>query len=484
MQLKQKTFSAGRWALVSAVFRAVLQFAQIAVLARLLEPSQFGLMAVILAILAVVSLLADFGVTRIVIQQQSLTTDELAGLFWFNLLVSVGLALVLAALSSVIAAVYAEPDVAGVLVFSSLVLPLTALGMQFRALAEKELRFAALARNEMISAFIGFVVAIVLAVHGAGVYALVGAMLTTAGVSTLLAWLWLSENRRPGWRVRMHGVRRHLGAGGYLAGESLAGTLHREADIFVGGLLAGPAAMGLYAVPRDLCFRLANIVVNPVITRIGFPVMAKVQDDPGLLRRTYLATLRMTSSVNFPVYVLVGLFAEEIVAVLYGPRWHEATAFLQILAVWGLIRSVGNPVGSLIFALGRARLAFVWNLGLLVLTPVVLWLGMRTGGLDGLVWTMVVIQVVIFVPIWRLLVFPLCGAGFGEYVMQLLPPLLLALISGAVAVGVGSLIDDPLLRLLAGLGSAIPTYLLLAYRYNRPWLDVLSGVLSWPRRVK
>ncbi len=122
--------------------------------------------------------------------------------------------------------------------------------------------------------------------------------------------------------------------------------------------------MGIYSLPRDLSLRIA-FIINPIITRVGFPVMARVQQDTVQLKFIYLQTLRMTASVNFPLYLALALFAEEIVALLFGKQWQASAEYLQIFAVLGLIRSTGNPAGSLLYAVGRANLAFWWNMALL-----------------------------------------------------------------------------------------------------------------------
>lgn len=478
MSLKQRAISAGRWTTASAVIRAALMIAQLALLARLLDPADFGLMAVTTAILAVVTLFADFGVNRLIMHRPDLSPETLRSLYWANLLAATLLALLLIALSRVVAGIYDEPQLAGVLAWSALAFPLSAIGSQFRTLAAGGMRFGALARNEVISALAGFSAAVWFALAGFGVYALVAAALVASATGSLLAWLWLSAGHRPGWRITLRGLRQYYGFSGYVVGESLLSALNRELDLFLGGVLAGPAAMGVYSLPRDLCLRVANTVVNPVITRIGIPVMAKVQGDVAQLRRVYLESLRMTSSVNFPLYVLIGFFAEEVVSVLYGARWHESVFYLQVLAGWGLLRSIGNPVGSLVIAVGGARRAFAWNLALLLLTPVALWIGMSAGGLPGLALGMLAVQVAVLVPMWRFLVVPYCGADGPDYLRSLVGPLLMAVLSGLLAVVVvGAIASAPLRLALGGLLMAV-IYLALAYRYNRAWFDAMAQLLG------
>lgn len=441
-------------------------------LARLLLPAEFGLMAVAVAVLTVLALVADMGLSRAIVHFDRMSSDTLSSLYWLNL----GMAWVLAAVLVVVAyplgSAYHSAALVPVLQCASLVFPLTASGQQFRVMAEKELRFAALARNEVAAALVGFCVALLAALAGVGVYALVGGLLATAATSSLLAWWRLSDGYRPSRHFRLGETRPYLRFGGYLIGDSFTNTLQRQVDIFVGGLVAGPYAVGFYSVPRDLSLRVAA-VVNPVITRVGFPVMSRVKHDRDQLKSIYLQTLRLTASVNFPMYVVLGLFANEIVGLLYGPRWQPAAQYLRVLAAWGLVRSVGNPVGSLLYAVGRVRLAFVWNLTLLVVTPPVLWAAASAGGLTGLAWALLGLNLMIVVPMWRLLVNPACGVRFGDYLGALVAPLLIAVASGLTAWIATRGVQGVILRLSVGVGVGGIAYLGLSYFYNRAWTDAM-----------
>jgi O-antigen/teichoic acid export membrane protein len=214
-------------------------------------------------------------------------------------------------------------------------------------------------------------------------------------------------------------------------------------------------------------------LVNPVITRVGFPVMSRVKDDRDQLKSIYLQTLRLTASVNFPMYVALGLFANEIVGLLYGPRWHPAAQYLRVLAAWGLVRSVGNPVGSLLYAVGRARLAFWWNVALLVVSPPILWAAASVAGLMGLAWGLLGLNLMIVVPMWRLLLNPACGVRFDEYLSAITAPLLIAGASGFAAWIATVGIHGSIARLAIGGGVGGIVYVGLSYLYNRAWTDAM-----------
>lgn len=483
MSLRLSTFSAGRWTATSALVRSGFQISQTVVLARLLAPADFGLMAVTASLLAVLSLFTDVGLSRAIIHFENISAPALSSLYWLNLLVGATLSISLAALAPILGNVFRLEGLATVLLVTSPVFLLSAAGQQFRALAEKEFRFSALAVNEITSTIVGFSVAVSVGLGGGGVFALVAATLATAATDSALAWWRLSANYRPKWHLRGGETRPFLRFGGYLVGESLINTLVRQSDVFIAGLNVSSSALGMYSLPRDLSMRV-GMIVNPVITRVGFPVMARLQGDIGALKSVYLRTLNMTASVNFPVYVALALFADEAVALLYGPQWKGASVYLQVLAAWGLVRSTGNPVGSLLHATGAVKGAFFWNVLLLAILPPLYWVAAHGWGLRGLASSLVAVHVGLVLPGWFFLVRPACGAAIGEYLGQLATPLLLSLTAGSAAWLSTRGVPHGTLRLAAGCLIGGVSYVWLSWMFNRVWTDAMWTLLRLPKRTE
>jgi len=198
-----------------------------------------------------------------------------------------------------------------------------------------------------------------------------------------------------------------------------------------------------------------------------------------LLRRVYLQTMRMTSSVNFPIYTGMAVFAPEMVQFALGPRWLSTVPLLRIFSLWAIMRSTGNPIGGLVMSVGRPGLEFKWNLAWLAIMPPVVWLGSAHGTM-GMSYALFAAMACAFVPNWFFLVRPLCGARLGEYTLHALLPLPIAV--GAALFGrlcVDS-IDNSLARLSIGLLLAALAYLGLSYVFNKSWLRAMAELLRIP----
>jgi len=469
--LKHKTFSAVRWTTAASGARAVLQLAQIAVLARLLAPEDYGLMAMVGVVLGFAGLFADMGMNSAFVQRQNVSAQERSSLFWLNVGMSAALTLVVVALSPLLAMWFGDVRLTPLLILAASTFVIGALGQQVRMNAEKALNFRPVVLLEMAAALLGFAAAVGAALAGWGVYALIVGGMVGALTATVLAWMFLADGWRPMWRFRLEDVRSYMGFGGALVANNLVNEVNRNIDLLLGGRLLGATALGLFSMPRNIVFQIQNMV-NPIITRVGFPLIAQVQADIPRVRAIYLKTLNMTAATNAPIYMGITFFAPEVVRVVLGPKWQDAADLLRLLAVWGLLRSTGNPVGSLLLGMGRADLSLKWNLGLLFVVPPALWAGSQYGTM-GLAWALLGVAAVLFVPMWIFLVRPLCQAKLLEYTVAALRPMLLAVAAIAPGYFLAQMANDIAARLLIGAVVAVPLYLWLSYLLNREWISAM-----------
>lgn len=477
MTLRDIAYSAGRWTAASLILRVSLQFAQTAVLARLLVPSDFGLMAVAAATFAIATIFVDLGLSNALIHFQKTSATAMSTLYWVNLAASVVIMGIVCLAAGPIAAVFQEPRLAPLLMLVSAAIPLAALGQQFKALAERDFKFNQLALIEVSATTLGFISAVVAASCDAGVYSLAVSMLVAASSTSLLAFKYLAGDNKPQFVFDAASASKYFRYGSYRMGDSLMNSLQMQADLFIGGYVSGSGSLGLYAVPRNLAQRLSTSLINPIVTRVGLPVMAALQEDVLALQRVYLQTIRMTAALNFPVYAVLIIWPEEVIRVFLGSQWLSSADFLRILAVWGLMRSSSNPLGSLVYATGYVRRAFFWNLGMLVCVPFALWLGAQQGGLSGLAAVMVLIQALLFYPLFRAFVRPACEATFAAYTAQFLPPFAATLLAGAAGY-FSSRLFQPSLSLIAGLSVMMLCYLAASYWINRPFIESVNRLVA------
>lgn len=477
MKLRKATFSATRWTTTSALIRAVLQVFQIAIFARLLTPADFGLMTTAGVLVAIISLFSDLGLNSALMHFPHPDRRTLSTLYWLNLFLSCSIAILFISLAWPAAQFYEQPELLSILSCLALSFPLSAAGQPFRVLAEKAMQFRTLAQNEVVAATLGFIIGLVVALNGGGVFSLISATLTSASTNSALAWARLSFGITPQLHFCPRQAMPFIRFGLHRVGDGFWNTLRVQTDIFIASIFAPPATLAAYAVPRDQCLKIANTIVNPVITRVGLPVMTQLQHDMILLRSVYLKTLHVTASLNFPIYIAIAIFADEVVALLLGNQWYEAGFYMRLFALWGLIRSTGNPSGSLLYAVGMARRAHIWNMLLFFLTAPLLWLSGKYGGLSGLAWGMLIWQVIVFFLAWRFLILPACGAKFIEYCTSIFRPFLTTSIAAIITIAAIYILPESL-KLPLGLCIFGGSYIISSWALNQEWILTLFELLS------
>jgi O-antigen/teichoic acid export membrane protein len=461
---------------MGAIACTVLRFVQAAILARMLEPKDFGLMAIVISVTTFMQVFADLGVSTAIIHYQDISSEQLSSLYWLNVMIGATLTLSMAAASPWIGTiVFHEPALQPILMLISINFLFLALGQQLRVRAEKALQFPVLARVDVLATVGGCSAAILWAVCSATVYALVAGVLINGFLQALLVWLLASQGWRPAFRFRLTEVRRFLKFGTYIVGGNLLNNLSRQADILIGGRIFPAATLGSYSLPRNLSLNIVG-VTNPIVTRVALPVMAKAQEDRAFLKSVYLKTTRMTASVNFPIFLACAVFSKEVVLLIFGAKWISSVPLLVYLAFYGMLRSCINPVGSLLYAVGQAHMQFRWDLASSLLVFPTLWAASHMG-IVGLAAGQVLLMGGLLIPKWYFLVRPHCDAGLGEYLLTLLSPLVAALFAVLVGYIAVSHLTSPLMRLGAMVLIVTPLYAAASWVVNRSWMMAMLQLI-------
>lgn len=448
MTLKDQAVSGIRWTTFSTVLTTLMQLMQLVVLTHFLEPSAFGLMALVTVVIGFSQAFADMGITNAIIHKQEISALQLSTLYWINVLAGIAVFAFVAALAPAVSYLYNEPQLTALIIIVALTFIIQPFGQQYIALLQKEMRFNEMAKIDIVGKLVSLVVAIVLAYLLCGVYALVYATLAGVIVQTALYMITGYRQHRPAFVFNIHEVKAFLGFGVYQMAEKTINYFNTQVDTLLIGKLLGTEILGIYSVAKQLIMRPAQ-VINPIVTKVTFPLMAKLQDDQEKLKNIYLKTLYYLSTVNFPIYALIIIFAPELVTLLMGNQWTAAIPIIQILSLYGAIRSTGNPVGSLLLAKGKVKLGFYWNLGLFFYIPISIYAG-SYGGIVGISWSLVFLALSLVIPNWYFLVKPLCDVGFMEYHKTILLPALITFSSGLATIWIIQPVDYPVAKVVLG----------------------------------
>ncbi|HEU4365946.1 MAG TPA: MOP flippase family protein [Candidatus Krumholzibacteria bacterium] len=429
-RLRGRATSGARWTGTSTGLKIVTQFVQLAILARLLRVEDFGLMAMVNAVLAFAQAFADAGVSNAIIHYRDARREELSSLYWLNVLAGAGVFVLMWFAAPLVASIYRQPALIDLLRAASVIFIVGPMGQQFQSLLERDLRFRRLSLIEIAALLASATTGIVLALRGYGVWSLVWANVILVGVKTTLLATVGWSTWRPLLRFRPVECRRFLHFGLFQMGERTLNLLPQHLDKLVIGILMGPTLLGYYELAYRLIARPYQ-TINPIFTRVAFPVFAAVQKDRDRLRKGYLELIEMLGLVMVPIHVGLFALAPAFVRVQLGPEYEPTVPLIRILSVVGLTFAITSPVGSLLLACGRADLGFYINLMRTALILTGIWIGSRFG-LEGIAWALVIVITLFMFPTHAVVRRRLVGMTLREFLARLVPFVWPSLLAGAV----------------------------------------------------
>lgn len=429
--LRQQAATGVRWMLLSTVVTTAAYVIQLIVLARLLSPAAFGLIGMLLIVVGFAQAYADLGLSAALIYRRDDTSDQRSSLYWLNLFAGGILALGTLAAVPLIESVFSEPRLGPYVRVVSLMFIIVPLGKQFEVLLQKELSFRVLAIQESGAAVLGTATAVVGAAFGLGVWAFVAGTLVNSTTRALALLVRGLRRFRPSLHFRCADLRGYLGFGTYQLGERTVNYIGERIDQILVGSILGTVSLGFYNFAFNLAAQPATRI-NPAVTRVAFPALAAAQDDLRRLQRGFLDILRLLTTVNAPVLLGLAAVAPTLVPAVFGEQWRDSVVLVQLLCAVSLMRSIGNPIGSLQLARGRADLGFKWNLGLVVGATAAVVLGAHLAGTKGVALGLALLQLLMLGLGYRFLVRPLAEIGARVYFATIARPAGLAFVMAAI----------------------------------------------------
>jgi PST family polysaccharide transporter len=337
------------WAYGSYVGGRGLSLIATAILARLLTPSDFGLVALALTFMAFLDLFQGSGVSLALVVSDADELDDRADTA-FALTTGLGLviALLTAAVAPLAATFFHQPRLTGVAAVLGINFFLIGLGATHASLAQKRMDFRSRTLAELTEAGVRGVIGVLLALAGAGVWSLVIGYIVGTG-----AWVGVLWHVVP-WRPRFPRHRRHvshlLRFGGSLTGVNVMSAFMAQFDNIVVGRVLGAALLGFYSIATRLPM-LVILNLAAVAGRVLFPAFASLEEHD--MERGFLTALRYALMVSLPLTLFMVIFAEPLTVALFGARWRPASAAMQVLCIWALMTTMGTIWGNAFLSRSR-----------------------------------------------------------------------------------------------------------------------------------
>jgi O-antigen/teichoic acid export membrane protein len=351
--IAHRTARAAVWSLSATVATRLISLISLAVLARLLAPRDFGLLAFALVYITYVETIGDLGSSLALIYWPDRRDDAAQVTFWINCVSGFGWFALTLLLAPTIADFFNSPDGAGIVRLLAWSFPIKYLGNTHDALAQKDLRFGARMIPELGLGISKAVISIALAAAGFGGWSLAWGQLGGLAGWTLL--LWIAVPWRPSLRFPKDLLGPMLRYGrGMITVNVLAAVVH-HIDLAIVGRMLGATVLGIYQMGS----RIPDMSLSVIIwgaTKVLFPAFSAVHAAGESLKGAYLQAVRYISLLTIPVAAMLVVTAEPLVLALFGAKWTAAIPILQAMAVYSGLRAIGSPAGDVLKASGRSGL--------------------------------------------------------------------------------------------------------------------------------
>jgi len=353
--LRTQLARGARWTLAAHGARQLLTLVFQIILARLLAPEDFGLLAMVVVFSGFASMLVDLGFGPALVQAPAAGPRQALSVWWITLLAGSVLAGLTFAAGPAVATFYGQPVLASVAALLAMQIWLSALAVVPTALLSRELRLRALGMVDILAGLSGGLVAVALALGGHGALALASQLVAASAVTAV--GVHLVARFRPRLCFDLAAVRELVGFSSHLVGYRVFEYWVRSADKLLIGRFVGAAGLGLYS--RAYSTMLIPVSqVGDVAGRVMFPALCRLRSDAARSRELYLRALRGIALVSFPLMTTLFVLADEFLVVVFGPPWAGATDVLRVLCAVGLMQSIGTTTGWIYRSQGRADWQF------------------------------------------------------------------------------------------------------------------------------
>lgn len=328
MTLKQKFISGLYWSMFNDIVGYAINFFFGIILARILDPKEFGLIGMIAIFIAISQSFIDSGFSNALIRRKKCSQLDYSTVFYYNLLVSIIFCLILLFGANGISALFREPLLKSLIQVLSLGLIINSLGIIHRTILTISINFKLQTRISIISSLISGTTALLCAYKGFGVWSLAVMSLSNQTANSLLLWFW--NNWRPSLNFSKKSFNEMFGFGSKLLISGLIDTVFNNIYYLIIGKFFSARKLGFYTRAEQFS-TIPSTGITKIVSRVSFPIFAQMQDDPVSLKNGYKRIIRSTMFITFILMMGMAAVAEPMVVFLIGEKWRPAVAYLQLM---------------------------------------------------------------------------------------------------------------------------------------------------------
>ena len=356
--LKRKTVGGGIWTMLGQIGSYIIRLGLTIVLARLLTPEDYGLVAMVAVVTNFAMMFKDMGLSMATVQKDTITHEQVSTLFWINLVASTIIGICLAGAAPLIAMFYKEPRLIMVTIAMAITFPLGGLVLQHMALLRRQMRYRTISLLQLVAAAVSTISGILSALAGMEYWSLVIMQLVNS--LWLIVTIWLVCPWIPGRPRKNIGVKSMMIFGGNLTGFNFMNFFSRNADNLLIGKFIGTEQLGVYDKAYQLLMLPLRQITYP-ISNVATAALSRLQNDPEGYRRFYYKMVKAIAYTTMPIIAFMAVLSDQIIFIVLGEQWNMAGPIFRILAFAAFIQPIAATAGSIFISTGQTNRMLRWG---------------------------------------------------------------------------------------------------------------------------
>lgn len=426
MIYKTAAINGFKWSSVLSVSVILINVLKISIFSREINANDFGVMAIVVAVLSILELFVDFGISASIFHFKKISLKEYSSIFWTNILFSVFVFLILFILSPLIANLYKNPQLEDLLKLASTSVLFAGFGKVQKAIVQKNLKFKIIAIIELASNLVSLIIGIYLLGKVNGIYVLIYSFLISTLLSNLIFFTRGFKEIKSYNHLNFKLIKKHLSFGMYHTFGQLLNYINRDLDVLIISFFYPINLVGNVSLAKQLAYRPLQVII-PIINRVAVPLFPKYQNDSNFIKKLFL-NLTFTATFFFSFfYSFLLIWSTESVLIIYGQKHISIVQFLSIYSLIFFIRSIGSFIGVISITKGKTIVDFFWNLLLMLFTSLFLFVLSQTkfnlilNAITGLF----ILNTILLIPMWYSYYKLLLEINFTAFFSKIIPFLLI-----------------------------------------------------------
>lgn len=416
MGLREKTTSGIKWNAVATITTILISILQLSILTRLLEKSDFGLIAIASMIISFTGLFSEMGITVALIHKQNISQDEYSSMFWLNVSTNLTMCLITILCAPFVAIFYNEPSLKKIISVLATTYIFNAFGKIFYTIKIKELEFNFISKIRIITAFVGFVITILLAYFGYGVMSLAYGQVFAIGSNQIVFAIAGYKTQTVRFHFSLSEIVPFLKIGGYQFLTQILDFLASRLDVFLIGKFFSMDELGVYNIAKELVLKPYTLM-NNITSNVFSSAFAKIQNDLLALRDNFEKLIQTIALITLPIYAILFIFSDQIVLILYGSAFYEVATFIRILICVGAFSAISSQGGVVMVSLGRTDLGLRWTIARIIMTTIVI-VSLSLVGLYAVAYGQTVLEIVSIYVYYCIVIRPMLRLSFTNYLVM------------------------------------------------------------------